>query len=164
MVIKGITYTDKKDAGTALIEACKAMTTPEPIEVGSYRGFKLELSFDSFSKEFRATLKNELSHSTPLGTDIFGNIIRLDNTLNAFAERQVACREQLDNTKVQLANAKVEVEAPFPHEDELKQKSARLAELNSLLNLDKKDNEIVDEDRDDDTQTPERSDKDRDVR
>lgn len=160
MVIKGITYTDKKEAGTALIEACKAMTSPEPVEVGSYRGFRIELSFDSYSKEFNAALKNELRHTTPLGSDIFGNIIRLDNTLNAFAERQIACREQLDNTKVQLANAKVEVEAPFPHEEELTQKSARLAELNALLNLDKKDNEIVDGEVADE-EPPERKSKDR---
>lgn len=137
------------------------MTSPEPVEVGSYRGFRIELSFDSFGKEFNAALKNKLSHSTPLGSDIFGNIIRLDNTLNAFAERQIACREQLENTNVQLENAKVEVEAPFPHEEELTQKSARLAELNALLNLDKKDNEIVDDGREDDAEVPERKDKDR---
>ncbi|MBP9987973.1 MAG: hypothetical protein KBT46_00590 [Ruminococcus sp.] len=164
MVIKGITYTDKKEAGTALIEACKAMTSPDPVEICSYRGFRIELSFDRFSKEYCAALKNELSHSTPLGSDIYGNIIRLDNTLNAFAERQVSCREQLENTKVQLANARVEVEAPFPHEEELKQKSARLAELNAMLNLDKKDNEVADDDRDDEPETPVREEKDRDER
>lgn len=142
-----MTYTDKKEAGAAIIEACKAMTKPEPIPFGSYRGFEMELSFDTFSREYKITLIGELRHTTPLGTDIFGNVQRLDNTLGAFEERMAACVEQLENTHVQLDNAKVEVQKPFPQEEELKTKTERLNELNALLNLDKKENEIVDGER-----------------
>ena len=150
MEVEGTVYTEKKAAGSAILAACKAMTSPDPVPLGQYRGFAMELSFESFSKEFRITLKGELSHVTSLGTDIYGNIVRLDNVLGSMEERLIACREQLENTKVQLANAQMEVEKPFPQEDELKTKSARLDELNILLNMDKRENEIVDGDRDED--------------
>ena len=104
----------------------------------------MELAFESFTKEFRITLKGTLTHTTGLGTDIFGNILRLDNLLGGMEERLIACREQLENVNVQLANAKQEVEKPFPQEDELKTKSARLDELNIMLNMDKRESEIVD--------------------
>ena len=144
MEVEGTVYTDKKAAGSAILAACKAMTSPDPVPLGQYRGFAMELSFESFSKEFRITLKGTLTHTTGLGTDIFGNILRLDNLLGGMEERLVACREQLENVNVQLANAKQEVEKPFPQEDELKTKSARLDELNILLNMDKRESEIVD--------------------
>ena len=110
-------------------------------------------------------MKKSLRHTTPLGTDIFGNIHRLDNLLEAMPDKLNACKEQLSNTKQQLENAKIEVEKPFPHEEELKTKNERLAELNSLLNMDKKDNEIVDGEREEggERDEPERSD-DRDER
>lgn len=123
------------------------MTTPDPIQLGSYRGFSMELSFDSFSREYKITLKNELRHTTALGTDIFGNIQRLDNLLESFSEKMQACENQLENTQTQLANAEAEVKKPFPQEDELKTKTARLNELNAMLNLDKRENEIVDGER-----------------
>ena len=94
-------------------------------------------------------MKNRLRHTIPLGTDVFGNILRLDNVLNAFEDRLTACKEQLANTHTQLESAKEQVEKPFPQEDELKEKSARLDELNILLNMDKAQNELVDEDRED---------------
>lgn len=119
----------------------------------------MELSFDAYSREYRITLKNELRHTVPLGTDIFGNVQRLDNALGAFAEKMTACKEQLDNTHVQLENAKVEVQKPFPQEDELKTKTERLNELNALLNLDKHENEIVDGERSE--EEPQRSKDDR---
>ena len=144
MTIRGVTYAEKKEAGAALLAACKAMTNPDAIPLGEYRGFSMELSFDSFSREFKITLKNELRHSVSLGTDIFGNIQRLDNQLESFPAKLTACAEQLENTKTQLVNAKVEVEKPFPHEEELKTKTARLDELNILLNMDKRENELVD--------------------
>ena len=143
MEVEGTVYTDKKAAGSAILAACKAMTSPDPIPLGQYRGFAMELSFESFTKEFRITLKGTLTHTTGLGTDIFGNILRLDNVLGGMEERLIACREQLENVNVQLANAKQEVEKPFPQEDELKTKSARLDELNILLNMDKRESEIV---------------------
>ena len=107
----------------------------------------MELSFDTFSREYKITLIHQLRHTVTLGTDIFGNIQRLDNTLGAFEERMAACVEQLENTRVQLENAKAEVQKPFPQEEELKTKSARLNELNAMLNLDKRENEIVDGER-----------------
>ena len=137
------------------------MTSPDPVPLGQYRGFAMELSFESFSKEYRITLKGSLHHTTSLGTDIFGNILRLDNLLGGMEERLIACREQLENANVQLDNAKVEVEKPFPQEDELKTKSARLDELNILLNMDKRDSEIVDGDPDEDAPSLGRDNSDR---
>lgn len=147
MFMPGGVVRDKKDAGDAILGLCKSMTTPEPISIGRYRGFDMELSFDTFSREYKITLIHQLRHTVTLGTDIFGNIQRLDNALGAFEERMAACVEQLENTHVQLENAKVEVQKPFPQEEELKSKTERLNELNALLNLDKKENEIVDGER-----------------
>ena len=161
MEVEGTVYTDKKAAGSAILAACKAMTSPDPVPLGQYRGFAMELSFESFSKEFRITLKGALTHTTGLGTDIFGNILRLDNLLGGMEERLIACREELANVNVQLDNAKQEVEKPFPQEDELKTKSARLDELNILLNMDKRESEIVDGDVGDEAETPARDGPDR---
>ena len=147
MIMAGGTVTDKKAAGESIIGLCKSMTNPDPIHIGEYRGFDMELFFDSFSREYKITLKHELRHTVTLGTDIFGNIQRLDNALNSFQEKLTACEAQLENTKVQLENAKLEVQKPFPQEDELKTKTARLNELNAMLNLDKRENEIVDGER-----------------
>ncbi len=147
MYMPGGVVRDKKDAGDAILGLCKSMTTPDPIAIGQYRGFDMELSFDTFSREYKITLIHQLRHTVTLGTDIFGNIQRLDNALGAFEERMAACVEQLENTHVQLENAKVEVQKPFPQEEELKTKTERLNELNALLNLDKKENEIVDGER-----------------
>ena len=147
MFMPGGVVRDKKDAGDAILGLCKSMTTPDPISIGQYRGFDMELSFDTFSREYKITLIHQLRHTVTLGTDIFGNIQRLDNTFGAFEERMAACVEQLENTHVQLENAKVEVQKPFPQEEELKTKTERLNELNALLNLDKKENEIVDGER-----------------
>ena len=145
MVIQGKHYAEKKDAGAALLAACKAMTSPEAVPLGQYRGFAMELSFDSFSREFKVAFIGELRHTVALGTDIFGNIQRLDNALEAFPDRLAACAEQLENTKTQMENAKTEVQKPFPQEAELAEKMKRLDELNILLNMDKRDNEIADE-------------------
>ena len=147
MIMPGGTVREKKAAGDAILGLCKSMTNPDPIPIGQYRGFDMELSFDTFSREYKITLIHQLRHTVTLGTDIFGNIQRLDNTLGAFEERMAACVEQLENTRVQLENAKAEVQKPFPQEEELKTKSARLNELNAMLNLDKRENEIVDGER-----------------
>ena len=161
MEVEGTIYTDKKAAGSAILAACKAMTSPDPVPLGQYRGFAMDLSFESLFQEFKVTLKGALYYTTPLGTDIFGNILRLDNLLGSMEERISTCREQLENTKVQLENAKLEVEKPFPHEDELKRKSARLDELNILLNMDKRESEIVDGDVGDEVTAPARGTPDR---
>ena len=161
MTIKGQAFADKKAAGTEILAICKSMTNTDPIPLGSYRGFEMELFFDSFSREYKITLKNELRHTTALGTDIFGNIQRLDNLIASFPEKQTSCENQLENEKAQLENAKAELDKPFVHEEELKTKSARLAELNAMLDLNKKDNEIVDGEREEDEPSePSRDDRD----
>ncbi len=144
MVVEDTTYTDKKAAGSALLAACKAMTSPEPKPIGSYRGFNMELSFNTFEKEYVLTLVGELRHSAPLGADVFGNITRIDNTLNGLIDRLKVCNDRLVETTKQLENAKIEVGKPFPQEDVLSEKMERLAELNALLDMDHKENEIVD--------------------
>ena len=153
MFMPGGTVREKKAAGDAILGLCKSMTSPDPVPIGQYRGFDMELSFDTFSREYKITLIHQLRHTVTLGTDIFGNIQRLDNTLGAFEERMAACAEQLENTRVQLENAKAEVQKPFPQEEELAAKTARLNELNALLNLDKSENEIVDGERGDEEPT-----------
>ena len=144
MVIEDVTYDEKKGAGSAILVACKAMTSPDPKAIGSYRGFNMELSFNSFEKEYVLTLVGSLRHSVSLGADIYGNITRLDNLISSMPDKLKVCEERLADTKVQLENAKTEVERPFPQEEELSQKMERLAELNALLDMDHRDNEIVD--------------------
>ena len=144
MTVEGKTYTDKKAAGSAILEFCHNMKNTAAVPLGSYRGFDMKISFDTVSHEYKITLGHELCHTTPLGTDLFGNILRLDNTLAALPAQLEACREQLENTHVQMENAKAEIAKPFPREEELQSKTARLDELNILLNMDKADNEIVD--------------------
>ncbi len=156
MEIEGTVHTDKKAAGSAILAACKALTSPDAVPLGQYRGFSMDLSFDTMQRTFTITLKNELRHTVSLGTDILGNVQRLDNALAGLGTTLKACEDQLADTRVQFANAKVAVEQPFPQEDELKTKTARLDELNILLNLDKRENEIVDGERDED-EPPERS-------
>ena len=144
MVLCGANYAEKKDAGIALIETCKAQTSPEPREVGSYRGFILLLSYDTFGKIFQLTLKGTLSHTIELGSDIHGNIQRMENVLEVFPARLNACEQALANLHIQIENAKAEMEKPFTQEDELKIKSARLAELDPMLNMDKRENDTLD--------------------
>lgn len=144
MMIGGQTYTEKKAAGTALLDACNALTSADPVPLGSYRGFKLTLCFDSFEKLFKISMQGTLTYKVGLGTDVFGNIQRMDNLLESMPTRQQDYKEKLKNLEIQVEIAKQEVEKPFPREEELKEKSARLDQLNILLNMDKRENEIVD--------------------
>ena len=144
MEVEETAYIEKKAAGSALLAAAHNMTSPDAIPIGMYRGFAMVLSFDTFAKEYRLNLKGQLSHPISLGTDLFGNIQRIDNMLAGLESDLRQCEAQLDNARVQLSNAKAVVDKPFPQEDELKTKLARLDELNILLNLDKRENEIVD--------------------
>lgn len=144
MELCGTTYAEKKDAGAALIETCKAQTNPAAREVGSFRGFTLLLSYDTFSKVFKLTLKGTLSHTIDLGSDIHGNIQRIENAFEMLPTRLVACEQVLVNLNAQIENAKAEVEKPFAQEEELKTKSARLAELDAMLNMDKHENDTLD--------------------
>ena len=134
MVIKGTAFEDREAAGAALIEICKGIKDTTPVEIGSYRGFSMSVSMSLFKHEL--LLKGEMTHKTDLGQDPRGNLVRIDNALAGMPERLVAVKAQLDNLFAQQAAAKEEVGKPFPQEDELRQKSARLAELDSLLNID----------------------------
>ena len=136
---------EKKDAGAELISICKSMTDAEPKEIGKYKGFTLLLAFYPTQKSFGLTLKNELSHQVSLGTDIYGNIQRIDNLLSGLGSQLEEYRAQLRETQKQMESAMEEVNKPFEQEAELEEKSARLAELNAQFNMDKRENEIADE-------------------
>ena len=141
MTIKGVTYDEKKTAGERLVLACSELPNAEEKVIGSYRGFELSLRFDTFRSEYQALLKGQRKYTVPLGTDPLGNIIRLDNSLNNFPERITAAENELDTLHQQQAAAQIEVEKPFPQEEELAEKSARLAELNARLDVDEKSHE-----------------------
>lgn len=159
MTVKGVFYSEKVDAGNAILESCKAMSSPDPIPLGEYRGFQTELSFDTFYKEYKVKLKGELGYSISLGTDNIGNITRLDNALEGLPKRLEMNEQELDNLKNQFEAAKEDVERPFPQEEELKTKTERLNELNALLNVDKRENEIVGDEPDEGDAPPERKEK-----
>ena len=156
LTLAGVTHADKKEAGAALLTMFQTMLSPEATQIGSYRGLTLELAFDTFAREYRLTMIGQLRHTVTLGTDVFGNLQRMDNALEGLPIKEQACREQLSNLKMQLETAKAEVQKPFPREAELNTKTARLEELNSLLNLDHKEPEIVDAEPDEDQRPPER--------
>ena len=138
MTIKGVTYDEKKTAGERLVLACSELPNAEEKVIGSYRGFELSLRFDTFRSEYQAILKGQRRYTVPLGTDPLGNIIRLDNFLNSFPERINSAENELATLHQQQAAAQIEVEKPFPQEEELAEKSARLAELNAQLDVDEK--------------------------
>lgn len=148
MNIKGTDFTERKEAGEKIIEICKSMTNPEPLEIGEYKGFKIILSFDTMDRKFYASMKNNLSYKTELGSDPSGNITRIDNVLNGVETRLSSIENNLEDTKKNYESAKKEIEKPFPQEEELKTKSKRLDELNIKLNLNNKDKEIIDDGND----------------
>ncbi len=141
MTIKGVAYDEKKTAGERLVLACSELPNAEEKVIGSYRGFELSLRFDTFRSEYQALLKGQRKYTVPLGTDPLGNIIRLDNSLNNFPERINSAENELATLHQQQAAAQIEVEKPFPQEEELAEKSARLAELNAQLDVDEKSHE-----------------------
>ena len=143
MTVLGVSYSEKAEAGQAIINACKAMNSPDPVPLGEYRGFKMELYFDTMMRNYVVKLKGETSRDVPLGEDVHGNIVRIDNGIERFEETLADTRNNLENTQKQMETAKAEIEKPFVHEEELKAKTARLDELNILLNMDKRENEIV---------------------
>ena len=156
MTLAGVTYAEKKEAGAALLALCQNMLSPEATQVGTYRGLTLELSFDSFAQEYRLAMIGQLRHVVTLGTDVFGNIQRMDNALDTLPVKEQVCRERLSDLEAQLETARVEVQKPFPREEELKAKTARLEELNALLNLDKREPEVVDAEPDENQRPPAR--------
>ena len=147
LTLAGVTHADKKEAGAALLTMCQTMLSPEATQVGSYRGLTLELAFDTFAREYRLTMIGQLRHTVTLGTDVFGNLQRMDNALEGLPIKEQTCREQLSNLQTQLETAKAEVQKPFPREAELNTKTARLEELNALLNMDNKAPEPVQEEK-----------------
>jgi len=145
MTINGVTYTDKKDAGTILTQEALKCTSVKPKELGEYRGFKMEIKYEPIFKQFRLYLTNNMVHSVELGNSPSGNITRIDNKLDDFnfhLERNI---EELEEVKVQLEKAKEEVKKPFAQEQEYKEKTERLNELNRLLNLNEKDHDVIDD-------------------
>ena len=136
MEVKGDFLTDKDNAGAAILEAFKDAKGLEPVPIGSYRGFAMSLTVENFGKDFILTLKGRMSHRVELGKDARGNLIRIDNALAQMPERYKTVQGRLENVQAQLATAKAELGKPFPQEAELKEKSARLAELNAELNID----------------------------
>ncbi|WP_442490289.1 DEAD/DEAH box helicase family protein [Faecalibacterium prausnitzii] len=149
MVIKGVAYDEKKTAGERLVLACSELPNAEEKVIGSYRGFELSLRFDTFRSEYQAILKGQRRYPVALGTDPLGNIIRLDNSLNNFPERINSAENELATLHQQQAAAQIEVEKPFPQEEELAEKSARLAELNAQLDVDEKSHDPEQEEQPD---------------
>ena len=136
MEVKGDLLTDKDNAGAAILEAFKDAKGLEPVPIGSYRGFSMSLTVENFGKDFILTLKGKMSHRVELGKDARGNLVRIDNALAQMPERYKTVQGRLENVQAQLATAKAELGKPFPQETELKEKSARLADLNAELNID----------------------------
>ena len=155
MTIKGVAYDEKKTAGERLVLACSELPNAEEKVIGSYRGFELSLRFDTYRSEYQAILKGQRKYTVPLGTDPLGNIIRLDNSLNNFPERINSAENELATLHQQQAAAQIEVEKPFPQEEELAEKSARLAELNAQLDVDEKSHE-PEQDEEEQEDTPRR--------
>ena len=143
MVLGGVIYTERENAGKAIIEACTHMNGAEVVSIGSYRGFSMLLSYDGAANEFRMVLKGKLSHTAVLGADAGGNVTRIDNALEKITEHLANARSQLAHTTEQLENARTEMTAPFPKEAELAEKTRRLNELNVLLNLNEQDRPVM---------------------
>ena len=138
MEIRGDLLTDKENAGAALLDACKEVKTSDPVQIGSYRGYAMSVEFSAWKQEYTLLLKGQMTHRASLGTDPRGNLTRIDNALSQMPQRLEATKAQLDNLYQQQAAAKEEVGKPFSYEDDLRVKSARLVELDTLLNLDGK--------------------------
>lgn len=143
MTVSGVSYSEKAEAGQAIINTCKSMNSPDAIPLGEYRGFQMELYFDTVQRNYVVKLKGETSRDVPLGDDSHGNIVRIDNGIERFEEALADTKNSLENTEKQFETTKQEIEKPFAKEEELRAKTARLDELNILLNMDKKENEIV---------------------
>ena len=156
MEVDGKHYTEKEDAGKAIIDVCTRMTGSDAVLLGQYRGFSMVLAYDGRSNEYRITLKGTLSHTVTLGADVFGNITRLDNALENLAGSLQAEQNSLEETKTQLENARTELAAPFAREEELAEKTKRLKELNILLNMDEKDKTLMDDGPDEGEEVPAR--------
>ena len=157
MEIKGTHYSEKEAAGRAVINACTELQGSEPVPLGQYRGFSMFFQYDAVHTDYKLTMKGAMSHTISLGADTFGNITRMDNLVDGLAKELERYRTALQNTQTQLTNAKVEMETPFAKEAELAEKSARLKELNILLNMDQKDKMLMDDAPEQDSPDKEKS-------
>lgn len=144
MEVDGMYYSEKKEAGEAILKFCKGMSSPDLTPLGKYRGFSMSVSYDTFSKTFDVLLKHDMSYSVSLGTDVFGNITRLDNALVNIPKRLEETARQLENVIKQKENAEAEVSKPFAHEEELTEMMKRLDELNVLLDDGKGQDNVLD--------------------
>ena len=157
MEIRGTHYSEKEAAGRAVINACTDLQDSEPVPLGQYRGFSMSLQYDAAHTDYKLTMKGAMSHTISLGADVFGNITRMDNLVDGLAKELERYQTALQDTRTQLANAKAEMETPFAKEAELAEKSARLKELNILLNMDQKDKALLDEAPEEDSPDKEKS-------
>ena len=156
MTLKGVTYTEKADAGEMLLAACKENPLSNPVEIGSYRGFKMEVYYDSFNTHYCLNLCGKAKHKVDLGSDALGNLTRIENEIGKIPARLEAAKTRKAETLEQLANAKTEVLKPFAFEDELKEKNDRLNALNIELNLDEKDTSVMDTEPEQTEEQPEK--------
>lgn len=152
MEIMGTHYSKKEAAGRAVINACTELQGSDPVPLGQYRGFTMSLQYDAAHTDYKLTMKGAMSHTISLGADIFGNITRMDNLVDGLAKELAEYQAALQDTRTQLTNAKAEMETPFAKEAELAEKSARLKELNILLNMDQRDTSLLGEAPDEDLQ------------
>lgn len=164
MIVNGVRYAEKADAGQAIIDVCKTLSDSNTYPLGEYRGFKMEVHYEPFSHQHRVEIKGAISHQGVFGSDPLGNITRIDNVIDGLEKVLENEKAELSNTQKQLEIAKEQLQKPFSREDELKQKEARLSELNALLNVDKKENEIVNDDNEIVNDSPQRSEVDREAR
>ena len=161
MTLKGVTYTEKADAGEMLLAVCKENPLSNPVEIGSYRGFKMEVYYDSFNTHYCLNLCGKAKHKVDLGSDVLGNLTRIENEIGKIPSRLEAAKTRKAETLEQLANAKTEVLKPFAFEDELKEKTDRLNALNIELNLDEKDTPVMDTEPEQENEQPEKRTQDR---
>lgn len=164
MIVNGVRYDEKADAGQAIIDVCKTLPDSNTYPLGEYRGFKMEVHYEPFSHQHRVEIKGAISHQGVLGSDPLGNITRIDNVIDGLEKVLENEKAELSNTQKQLEIAKEQLQKPFSRDDELKQKEARLSELNALLNVDKKENEIVNDDNEIVNDSPQRNEVDREAR
>lgn len=162
MIIDGVEYIDKEKAGKALLERCSKKQNKDEENIGEYRGFKLELGFDPLNTKFTLTMRNNTSTKVELGSDVYGNIKRIDNSFEHLRTMMKADERELEETKKQLETAKIEVQRPFIQEEELKEKTRELEELNIKLNINEKEKQVLDTSNDEEELEKENKDKDRD--
>ena len=156
MTLKGVTYTEKADAGEMLLAICKDYPMSAPTEIGSYRDFQMEIYYDTVNAHYCMNLCGKAKHKVDLGADALGNLTRIENELSKLPVRLEAAKTKKAETIAQFETAKVEVQKPFALEDELKEKSERLNALNIELNLDKKDPAVLDAEPEQSDEPPER--------